>query len=41
MHSLIIPDLEVQLLESVFGLAIIEETFLAILVFVFFVNIDG
>ena len=41
MHCLIIPDFKIELLKSILHLAIIEESFLAILVLVFLVNIDG
>jgi hypothetical protein len=41
MHCLIIPDFKIEFLKSILHLAIIEESFLAILVLVFLVNIDG
>lgn len=40
MHCLIIPNVKVQLLEPILNLAIIEESFLAVLVFVFLVDVD-
>ena len=41
MHCLIIPDFKIEFLKSILHLAIIEESFLAVLVLVFLVNIDG
>lgn len=41
MHSLIIPDVEIEFLKSVSVLAIIEEAFVAELLLVFLIDING